>query len=149
MKVQRYVPAAARILLGLAFTVFGANFFLNFLPAPPHAGPAGDFLGALAASGFVMTVVKVTEVGAGLMLLTNRFVPLALTLLAPVLVGIVGFHLAYEPMTGVAGYVLLALELYLAWAYRDAFVPMLRMRVEPVGADAAQVKQRYARPAVA
>lgn len=149
MKAQRYMPAAARILVGSLFVLFGANFFLNFLPQPPMTGSAGEFLGALVASGYVLAVVKVTELVAGLMLLTNRFVPLALALLAPVLVGIVGFHLAFAPATGVVGYVLLALELYLAWAYRAAFAPMLQMRVEPTSARSEAGADRYARPAVA
>lgn len=132
MRTLRHAPAAARILLGVVFTVFGANFFLHFLPQPPMPpGPALDFLGALGASGFVMTLVKVTEIAAGLMLLANRFVPLALALLAPVVVGIVGFHLALAPASGGPAYLTLALELYLAYAYRAAFAPMLQARVAP------------------
>lgn len=132
MKATRYATAAARILLGLVFTVFGLNFFLHFLPNPPmHAGPALDFAGALMASGYVMTLVKTTEVVAGLALLTNRFVPLALALLAPVVVGVVGFHAALAPASGGAAYLVLVLEIALAYAYRAAFAPMLRMHVEP------------------
>jgi hypothetical protein len=148
MKALRHAPSAARILLGLLFAVFGANFFLNFLPQPAHPGPGGEFLGALVASGYVMSTVKVVELGAGLLLLGNRFVPLALALLAPVLVGIVGYHLAFEPATGVPAYTLLALELYLAWAYRAAFVPMLQARNAPATSrDVAAAG--YARPATA
>jgi hypothetical protein len=65
------------------------------------------------------------------MLLTNRFVPLALALLAPIVVGIITFHVAMAPETIGPGIVVLVMELYLAWAYRSAFRPMLRMRVMP------------------
>jgi putative oxidoreductase len=122
---------------------------LGFLPQPAHPGPGGDFLGALVASGYVMSIVKVVELVAGLMLLGNRFVPLALALLAPVLVGIVGYHVAFEPATGVPGYVLLALELYLAWAYRAAFAPMLRARSEPAVPGVDHADARYASAATA
>jgi len=65
------------------------------------------------------------------MLLTNRFVPLALALLAPIIVGIITFHIAMQPATIGPGIVVLAMELYLAWAYRGAFQSMLRARTTP------------------
>jgi uncharacterized membrane protein YphA (DoxX/SURF4 family) len=148
MKATRYATTAARILLGLLFTVFGLNFFLHFLPNPPmQAGPALDFAGALMASGYVMTLVKTTEVVAGVALLSNRFVPLALALLAPVVVGIVGFHAVLAPATGAAAYVTLVLEVALAYAYRGAFAPMLRMQVEPAAATGEAADVRVAREA--
>ncbi len=120
------------MLLGLIFVVFGLNFFLQFLPAPSMSGPPLEFGKALIASGYVMTLVKVIEVGAGLMLLSNRFVPLALTLLAPIVVNIVGFHVVLAPAGAPIALLVLTLELWLAWSYRRAFAPMLRARHEPV-----------------
>ncbi|HEY6878327.1 MAG TPA: DoxX family protein [Polyangiales bacterium] len=144
MKALHHAPTAARILLGFVFTVFGANFFLHFLPTPPmEPGPAANFAMALFTS-YVMVVVKVTEVSAGLLLLSNRFVPLALALLAPVVVGIVGFHLTLAPASGVPAYLTFVLELYLAYAYRSAFAPMLRARVAPTR-DAFTVSEASAR----
>lgn len=137
MSIARKAPVAARILLGLIFTVFGLNFFLHFLPTPPHEGPAAAFAGALFASGYVFPIVKVVEVLAGLLLLGNRFVPLALALLAPIVVNIVAFHAVLAPAGMALPVVVLALELYLAWAYRGAFIPMLRAEVEPTVADDA------------
>ena len=128
MRTALYATATARYLLGLIFTVFGANFFLNFLPQPPMSGPPADFAAALFQSGYVMQTVKVVEVIAGLMLLSNRFVPLALTLLAPVVVGIVGFHLSLAPASGGAAYLALSLTLFLAYAYRAAFAPLFVAR---------------------
>jgi uncharacterized membrane protein YphA (DoxX/SURF4 family) len=135
--IARNLPHAARVLLGLGFFVFGLNFFLHFLPTPPMPpGPALGFISALMASGYVMLVVKIVEVGAGLLLLTNRFVPLALALLAPLLVGIMGFHLVLAPQGLAVPILFLALELYLAYAYRSAFAPMLRASVQPSAASA-------------
>jgi hypothetical protein len=129
--IHRHAPTAARYLLGLIFFVFGLNFFLNFLPQPPMTAAAGAFAGALMASGYVMPIVKAIEVIAGALLLGNRFVPLALALLAPIVVGINGFHVALAPAAGGAAYLALALELFLAWSYRHAFAPMLAARVQP------------------
>lgn len=129
------LPTVARTVLGLAFSVFGLNGFLHFLPMPPTAGPAGDFLGALFATGYMFPLIKGTEVVAGALLLANRFTPLALALLAPVLVNIVAFHALLAHGGLGLPLVLLALELYLAYAYRNAFSPMLAARVEPARVD--------------
>ncbi len=134
MSVRSKVPVVARVLLGLAFTVFGLNFFLHFLPQPAPPADGGAFLGALVA-GKILTVVKIVEVGAGLLLLGNRFVPLALTLLAPVEIGILAYHGVYDPSGLPMVAVFLLLTIYLAWAYRAAFAPMLRARVEPLAGD--------------
>lgn len=129
--LTRHLPTAARLALGLGFFVFGLNGFLAFLPMPPAPPAAGSFLGALVATGYMFPLIKGTEVVAGALLLTNRFTPLALTLLAPVLVNIVLFHALLAPGGLAIPVVLLALELVLAWTYRAAFVPMLRARVTP------------------
>src|SRR5450432_2332148 len=115
------IPTAARIVLGLAFFVFGLNGFLRFIPQPPMSGPPANFAGAMIATGYLFPLLKGTEVAAGLLLLGNRFVPLALTLLAPVLVNIVFFHAFLAPAGLGLPLALLALELYLAWTYREAF----------------------------
>jgi putative oxidoreductase len=120
----------ARILLGLAFVIFAINYFVPFLPAQPAPPPdAAAFLGVFAASGF-LGFIKAIELTAGVLLVGNRFVPLALALLAPILVGITAFHLLLEPAGLVVPLVLVALELVVAWAYRDAFAPMLRARTD-------------------
>jgi hypothetical protein len=125
------LPTVARVLLGLVFFVFGLNGFLQFLPQPPMSGAPAEFAGALAATGYMFPLIKGTEVVAGALLLGNRFVPLALALLAPVLVNILGFHAVLVGGGLGMPIVLTALELYLAYAYRDAFAPMLKARVAP------------------
>src|SRR5262245_39010669 len=85
----RILPAIVRILLGLAFLAFGLDGFVQFMPQPNEPTPADvmTVVGGLMKGGY-MYVVAGTEILAGLMLLLNRFVPLALTLLAPIVVGI-------------------------------------------------------------
>lgn len=129
----RHLPTAARLLLGLGFFVFGLNGFLNFIPTPPPDpnDPAMAFGVAMVATGYLFPLVKGTEVVVGALLLANRFVPLALALLAPVLVNIVCVHVFLAPSGLPMVLVLLALELYLAWSYRHVYRPMLAARVEP------------------
>ena len=129
--INSKLPSAARLLMGVAFFVFGLNGFLHFLPQPPMSGPPANFAGALFATGYMFPLIKGTEVAASLLLLSNRYVPLALALLAPVLVNIVAFHAFLAPAGLVLPLVLLALELYLARSYRDTFAPMLQARNAP------------------
>jgi putative oxidoreductase len=126
--IRRHVPTAARLFLGLVFTVFGLNFFLHFIPQPPAPPRAAAFAGALFASGYLFQLLKTIEVAAGLALLGGFFVPLALTLLAPIIVNIVAFHAFLAPAGLPIPLAVLAAELYLAWTYRAAFAPMLHLR---------------------
>ena len=123
-------PQVARIVFGLLFFVFGINGFLNFIPQPAPPEPAMAFLGALAATGYMFPLIKGTEIVVGALLLSNRFVPLALALIAPNVVNIVLFHAVLAP--GGLGLALpvLALELYLAWSYRAAYASMLVAKSE-------------------
>ena len=120
-----------RVLLGVAFLVFGLNGFLNFIPAPKDLPPDIITVTTGLVKGGYMTVVSGAEIIGALLLLTNRFVPLALAILAPIIVGILTFHIAIALPTIVPGIVVLVMELYLTWAYRGAFRPMLRARVSP------------------
>ncbi len=143
--MKRHLPTVARVLLGLVFFVFGLNGFLHFLPQPPMPGPAGAFVGGLVGSGYMFPLIKGTEVVAGALLLTNRFVPLALTLLAPVVVNIVLFHAVLAPAGLAVPIVVVLLEIFLATQYRAAFRPMLAARVAPEGAESeASRRQAHA-----
>jgi uncharacterized membrane protein YphA (DoxX/SURF4 family) len=125
------IVLAARILMGLVFFVFGLNFFLHFIPQPPPPPAAAAFAGAMFATGYLFVLVKVVEVACGALLLAGRFVPLALTLLAPIIVNIVFFHAFLAPAGIALPLVVLALEVFLAWSYRDVFRPMLAARAVP------------------
>jgi uncharacterized membrane protein YphA (DoxX/SURF4 family) len=94
---MKVVTLIARLLLGSIFIVFGLNGFLNFLSmGPMPTGLAGQFVGALAQSHYFWVVAALQVVG-GLLLLVNRFVPLALVLLGPVIVNILLYHIFMSP----------------------------------------------------
>ena len=116
----------ARLGLGLVFVVFGLNGFLHFLPAPPPTGDAAVFVGGLASASYFFPLLKGLEVVAGLMLLANVRVPLALTVLAPIVVNIVAFHVELAPAGLPMAIGVLALEVYLAWSYRRVFAPIVQ-----------------------
>lgn len=102
-------------------------------PAALGAIPEGAaaFGGALLQTGYMLPLVKGTELLGGALLLANRFVALALVLLAPVIVNIVLFHAWLAPADSAVAGLVLALELYLAWVYRRAYSSMLAARTSP------------------
>ena len=125
MKITNVI---ARFLLGLIFLTFGLNGFLHFLPAPLPSGTAGQFVGALFVSHYLVAVFLLQLVAA-VLLLINRYVPLALALLAPVIVNILLFHL----LMALAG-LPLALVVTVLWivvflSVRSAFAGLLQQRV--------------------
>jgi hypothetical protein len=129
----RPLPVAARILMGLIFLVFGLNGFLHFIPQPKTPMPEGAvaFTGALMKTGYMFPMIMGTQLLVGVLLLLNRFVPLALALIAPIIVNIIAFHVFLAPSGMVPGVVVLLLEIYLAWVYRKTYRPMLAMRAKP------------------
>ena len=135
--IARHLPTAGRVLLGLVFFVFGLNGFLNFIPQPATPPPEGAmaFAGAMMKTGYLFPLLKATEVVSGVLLLSNRFVPLALTFLAPIVVNILAFHAFLAPSGAPIAIVVLALEVYLAWTYREAFRPMLVARAKPATSE--------------
>lgn len=110
----------ARILLGLLFLVFGLNGFLHFIPMPPPTGLAGQYLGALFVSHY-LTAVFLLEVAGGALLLVNRFVPVALSLLGPVLVNILLFHCLLAPEGLPLAAVAAVLWVVVFWRARRSF----------------------------
>ena len=118
---MKIVTLIARILLGLVFVVFGLNGFLNFLnTGPAPTGLAGQFLGALILSHYYW-VVAALQIAGGLLLLVNRFVPLALVLLGPIIVNIICFHVFMNPSGAPPAVVVTVLWLIVFYRNRQHF----------------------------
>jgi uncharacterized membrane protein YphA (DoxX/SURF4 family) len=113
-----------RSLLGLIFFVFGLNIFLQFLPQPAMPPAAGEFFVALAKSGFFLPMLGATQVIGGALLLTGMMVPLALLLLAPVILNIFLFHVFLAPAGLPLALIVVALEVILASMHREAYAPL-------------------------
>src|SRR6201996_2737132 len=116
----------SRVLLGLIFVTFGLNMFLNFIHMPPPPeGPAREFMTALFMSHYLYVVGALQIVG-GLMLLSGRWVPLGLTLLGPIIVNIVCFHVLMAPAGLPMALVVSLLALFLLWRYREHFAGLVK-----------------------
>jgi uncharacterized membrane protein YphA (DoxX/SURF4 family) len=123
MALMKVLALIVRILLGLIFVVFGLNGFLNFIPAPPMEGVAGAFIGALISSHYVYLVCGVQLI-AGILLLVNQFVPLALAVLAPVMANILTYHLTMQLNGWPLALFTTILWAILAWRYRAHFASL-------------------------
>lgn len=121
---MKIVAIIIRVLLGLAFVVFGSNAFLHFMPMPPMPGPAGDFMVAMNSTGYLQAIAALQVIG-GILLLIG-FVPLGLLVLGPIIVNIVFFHIFMERSGLPMALVFAALSLFLLWYHRRAFAGMLK-----------------------
>jgi uncharacterized membrane protein YphA (DoxX/SURF4 family) len=136
--IVRYLPVAARIILGLIFFgsgVFGLLMAFGVVPMPPQnpplTGAAEAFMTGLFKSGYLFQLIKITEVVVGALLLFGRFVPLALVIIAPVVINIFAVHAFLMPKGLPMAIALVLLEAYLGWAYRASFRPLFEARARP------------------
>ena len=118
----------ARFLLGFIFLVFGLNGFLHFIPSSPPSGTAGQFVGALFVSHYLLPIFLL-QVISGVLLLVNRYVPLALTLLAPIIVNILLIHILMLPSGLPLALVVTVLWIVVFLSVRDAFAGLWQQRV--------------------
>jgi putative oxidoreductase len=125
---MKIVGTIARYLLGLMFLVFGPNTFLHFLPMPLPSGQAGQFLVILTTTRYFYVVGSIM-VAAGILLLANRYVPLALTLLGPLIVNFLLFHILMHRSAMIPAILATILWILVAWRVRFAFFGILQQRV--------------------
>ena len=121
---MRVVVIIARVLLGLVFFVFGLNGLHPFMQNPPAPPAAAAFFGALLATHYMFFLIFATQVLGGALLLIGVAVPFALTILAPVIVNILCFHIFLSPDLLPMALIVAAFELFLVWYYRAAFAPL-------------------------
>lgn len=127
---MRIVALVARLLLGLIFLVFGLNAFLQFLNMPMPTGLAGQFIGALFMSHYLWVVAALQIIG-GVLLLVNRFVPLGLVLLGPVIVNILLYHLLLNP-SGIGMALLVTILWFIVfYAHRQYFSGIFVQKATP------------------
>src|SRR5438105_55468 len=119
---MKYLIVIVRVLLGLVFLFFGSNAFFKFIGPPPEMhGQAGAFITALMSSGYMYVIAVLQVLGGLCLLLGARFVPLGLTLLGPVIVNIVLYHLFLDPQGLPIAIIISVLALFLLWIYRFKF----------------------------
>src|SRR6266705_4432968 len=129
---MKIITVIARFLLGFIFLVFGLNGFLHFIPSSPPSGTAGQFVGALFVSHYLVPIFLLQVISA-ILLLINRDVPLALTLLAPIIVNILLFHILMSPSGLLLAIVVTVLWIVVFLSVRSEFAVLLQPRVPAQG----------------
>ena len=116
-----------RYILALIEIVFGLNKFLQFIPPPefPEGSPPALYFQGLGVSGYFFPLLALTEIGAGVLLAINKWVPLALVILAPVALNILLFHLTMAPAEGALGYIVFLATAYLIYVNKDKYQSLL------------------------
>lgn len=126
------ITIGSRLALGLVlFVVGGLNGFFQFLPMPQPPQEAVAFWGTLYQTGYFLPFLSTVQLIVGASLLTNMYVPLMLTIIAPVILNIVAYHLFLDSEGVPVAMILLALEIYLAYSYRDSYKAILVRKSEP------------------
>ena len=127
---MKLASTISRYLLGVMFAVFGANGFLSFIKQPPPSTEqAIQFLTVVVSSHF-MVFIFLLQLIAGIALLANRFVPLALVVLAAIIANILNFHLTMDPSGIAPGIVATILWIVTATEYRANFRGILAPTAE-------------------
>jgi len=127
---MKIASTIARYLLGVIFLTFGLNGFLHFIPMPPLAGVAGQFFGALFVSQLYVVIFALQIVPA-VLLLVNRYVPLALTILAAIILNILSFHIFMAPAGLPLAIFVAVLWVVVFISVRQAFSGLFQSRFEP------------------
>lgn len=126
---MKIAVSIARILLGLLFLIFGLNGFFHFIHMPPPTGMAAQYYGVLFVTHYLVLVFLLQVIG-GALLLANRFVPLALVLLGPILVNILMFHSLMAPQGLPLASLATVLWLIVFAGVRRAFAGLFAQRIE-------------------
>lgn len=141
---------AIRLFLGLFLLANGLNFWFDWLPiSPPASEQANRLMDGLVFSG-LFGFVKYVEVGAGVALLANRFVPLALALMMPltVVIAYVDFVLIVESRAMVFATLLVLPQAILMLAHLRSYLPLLGYRARPAALpDATELRAAVFGPA--
>ena len=120
------IKVVVRYLLGAMLLVFGLNGFFQVMPMPPLTPEAGEFMGALVKTGYMMPFISVIKIVCGILLLSNKYVSLALVLVFPVLLNAFSFHLFLD-LGGIAGALFaIAMNIFLFFVNKENYSSLLK-----------------------
>lgn len=120
-KTENTLALISRFVVGSIFLVFGLNGYYGFLPLSGPTPEGAAFLASLKETGYLFHLLKAVEIGCGILLVSNLFIPLTLIILAPVIVNIFLFNLFFSPGFIYMPIILAGFTMFLAWHYRSVF----------------------------
>ena len=125
---MRIAVTIVRLLMGLMFLFASVVVLFKLMPQPKSTGDAKVFMEGMVASGYLMTLVKLTELVCAIAFLSGFFVPLAAVVIFPITLNILMFHLFLAPEGLPVAILLMIGNLFLAYYYRERYIPMLKAK---------------------
>ncbi len=120
------LEVVARWLIAVPLLLFGLNSFFNFMPTPPLTGNIAAFMNGLMATGYFLPFLGLAYIFIAVLLIFNRWVPLALVVLAPISIQIILYHIFLDLPTILPGLIIFLLNIYLGVKHFDAYRPMFK-----------------------
>jgi putative oxidoreductase len=120
-----------RVLMGLIFVAASIVFLFKLVPQPELKGSAKSFMEGIQAAGYFLPLLMGTELVCGLALVIGRFVPLATVVIFPITLHILLYHIFVAPEGLPVAIVLLLANLFLAYACRKHYEPLLAAKLRP------------------
>ena len=117
-----------RVLMGLLFFFASIVVLFKLVPQPEQTGNIKVFMDGVNASGYLMPLIKITELLCGIAFVAGRFVPLATVVIAPIVVNIFFFHVFVDTSGLPVAVFLVFANIFLAYAYWDKFKPLLEAK---------------------
>jgi putative oxidoreductase len=115
-----------RIFFGIFLLTFGLNGFLSFMPIPEMTAEGGEFIGAIIKAGYIMPIVAISQVFIGRLLVINKFVPLSLIVIFPIMLNAFLLHLVLD-IGGIAGALIaITLNIFLFIVYKENYINLLK-----------------------
>ena len=125
---MKIAVVVVRTLMGLLFIFASIVVLFKLVPQPEQTGAVKVFMDGVIATGYLMTLIKVTELVCGIAFVTGRFVPLASIVIAPVIVNIFLFH-AFVDTSGLPVAIFLVLaNLFLGYSNWDKYKPLMAVK---------------------
>lgn len=125
---MKIVALIVRMLMGLLFLFASIAVLFNLAPQPELTGNAKIFMDGMLASGYLLTLIKLTELVCGIAFVSGLFVPLALVVIAPVNINILLFHLFVDTAGLPVAIFLVLANAFLAFVHREKFRPLFDAR---------------------
>ncbi len=114
-----------RTLMGLLFLFASVSYLFNLIPQPELSGNVKTFMDGVMATGYLITLIKVTELVCGLAFVSGFYVPLATVIISPIIINIFLFHYFVEPSGLVMALLLVLANSFVAWSNWDKYRPIL------------------------
>ena len=117
-----------RTLLGLLFLFSSLAFFLKLVPTPELKGNVKLFMDGMIATGYLLNLIKITELTCAISFITGRFTTLATVVIFPVSLNILLYHIFVSTVGLPIAIFVVAANLFIAYNYRKNYTSLFAVK---------------------